>query len=330
MVAVGEKIMTRSRTAGLLHAAAGISAWLGGASVATAQEGWPRQNVKVITTHAVGTGIDLTARLYAEGFARRWGKAVVVENRPGSDGITAATSFVAARDEYALLLSIGAPFTTAPLTHDKLPYDPSADFTPIALTGEQFLAVGAAASLAVATLRELEARARGEPGKLLWASTPGLPQIAFTSFLRRAGIDMPRLTYRDASTPLTDLGEGRLHVYVAGMASVRPPVEAGKARFLAVLSSIRFPGAPEVPTVAEAGYSHMTSLGLNGLFGWKGMPSDLRERISADVKAIAADPIIGARLEPMGLTLRHADGFELTTLLSDQARAAAEALGKAR
>lgn len=295
-----------------------------------AQEAWPRQNVKVITTHAVGTGIDLTARLYAEGFARRWGKAVVVENRPGADGITAANSFVAARDEHALLLSIGAPFTTAPLTHDKLPYDPRADFTPIALTGEQFLAAGASATLGFASLKELEAGARAAPGKLLWASTPGLPQIAFTSFVRRAGIDMARLIYRDASTPLTDLGEGRLHVYVAGMASIRPPVEAGKARFLAVLSSSRFPGAPNVPTVAEAGYPHMTSLGLNGLFGWKGMPAELRERIASDAKAIAADPGLGARLEPMGLALRHADGAELSALLADQARSAAEALGRGK
>ena len=98
---------------------------------------WPRHSVKIVTTQPAGTGVDLTARIYADGFAKRWSQPVVVENRIGADGIMAASSFVAARDDHTLLLSVGAPFTIAPFTNDKLSYDPVTDFTPIALVGDR-------------------------------------------------------------------------------------------------------------------------------------------------------------------------------------------------
>ena len=166
-----------------------------------AQPSWPQRGVKIITPLPPGTGVDLVARLYADRFAQRWGQPVVVENRVGAEGISATSSFVAARDDHTLLLSIGAPFTIAPLTGQKLPYDPETDVTPIAQTAEQYLAIGVNKSLGITTLSELEARARAEPGKIVWAASTGLPQLSFTSFVKRAGLDMPQLTYRDTSTP---------------------------------------------------------------------------------------------------------------------------------
>ena len=291
-------------------------------------QSWPQRGVKIVTPLPAGTGVDLTARLYADGFAKRWGQPVVVENRVGADGIAAAASFVAARDDHTLLLSIGAPFTTAPLTVDTLPYDPVADFTPVCLTAEQFLAVGAAVSTGIATLAALEARAKAEPGKLIWAATTGLPQLAFTSFVKRAGLDMAHLVYRDAATPLTDLGESRLHVYASGMASLRPQIDSGKARFLALLGRNRYAGSPDTPTVGEAGYPHMTVIGLTALFGWKGMPTTLRDRLAGEDKAIAADPALQARLATAGLTPRFETAETVAVLLAEQRATVAGILGK--
>jgi tripartite-type tricarboxylate transporter receptor subunit TctC len=295
---------------------------------AVAQPTWPQHGVKIITPLPPGTGVDLVARLYADRFAQRWGQPVVVENRVGAEGIMATSSFVAACDDHALLLSIGAPFTIAPFAGQKLQYDPESDVTPIALTAEQYLAIGANKALGITTLAELEARARAEPGKLVWSASTGLPQLSFTSFVKRAGLDMRQPTYRDTSSPLADLGEGRLHVFVSGMAAIRPQIESGKAIFLALLGRNRNAAAPETPTVGEAGYPHMAVIGVTALFGWKGMPTELRDKIAADVRTIAGDEALRAKLATSGLTPRFEPAPTLVRLLAEQKATVADILGK--
>lgn len=293
----------------------------------TAAQSWPQRSVKVITPLPAGTGVDLTARIYADLMTKRWGQPVVVENRVGADGIVAAGSFVAARDDHTLLVSIGAPFTIAPLTNDKLPYDPVADVTPICEVSETFLAISASTTLPARTLAEVEAYARREPGKLIWTANIGLPQLSFSTFVRKAGLDTANPTYRDAVSPLNDLVEGRIHIYVTGLATLRGMLQAGRIRAIAVLGRERFPVAPDVPTVVEAGYPHISVSGFTGLFGWKGMAPELRDRIAADLKAAAgADPALPKRFLDAALALRVGTPDQLTRQLDEQRKMVAEAL----
>lgn len=296
------------------------------ATPAGAQQ-WPVRQVKLITPLPPGTGIDVTARIYADLLAKHWGQPVVVENRVGAEGIVAVASFVAANDDHALLASIAAPFTIAPLTSAKLPYDPRTDVTPIAIIGETYLAIGASPALKAKSLSELAELARREPGKLVWSATTGLPQFAFSSFVRKAGLDMANPTYRDTASPLNDLAEGRLHIYVTGYAPLKGLEQAGKIRLLAVLGRDRFPVTPDVPTVVEAGFPHMVVNGFTGLFGWKDMPAGLRDRIFTDVRAATSkDPSLSKRFLDAALALKVSPAAELTALMDEQRAMVAEAL----
>jgi tripartite-type tricarboxylate transporter receptor subunit TctC len=137
---------------------------------------------------------------------------------------------------------------------------------------------------------------------------------------------MTFVTYRDTAIPLADLAAGRLHIFVSGMAAIRPQVEAGKVKFLAVLGPRRYAGSPETPTVSEAGYPDMMVVGITALFGWKRMATELRDRIAADVKAVADDPDLQARLSTAGLTPRFEPASVLVRLLAEQKVAVSEML----
>ncbi len=259
-------------------------------------QSWPQRSVKLILPLQAGSATDVTARLFAERLSERWGKPVVVENRPGPDGLVAVTTFVSARDDHTLMFSIGGPVTINPVVHAKLPYDPKLDLVPIVSASDSFLTVAASAALGINSVDELVARAKKEPGKLNWAATAGLPQFAFAGFVKSAGLEMVQVSYRDFAPALTDLGEGRISVVATGLVPVLPLQNAGKAKPLIVTNRQRSPAAPDLPTAREAGFPELSVDGFQGFFGWRDMPDDIRARIAADVRAVAADPSLAARL----------------------------------
>ena len=193
-------------------------------------QNWPQRTVRLIVPLSPGTATDVTARLYAEKLSQRWGKPVVVENRPGPDALVAVNALVTARDEHTLLFSFGGPVTINPVLNDRLPYDPELDLVPIVSASDSFIAIAASASLNINSLAELQKRARAEPGKLNWAATPGMPQFAFAGYVAAAGVDMTYIPYRDFNPALQDVAEGRI---TAG--GDRPPAVDGaraeRARF---------------------------------------------------------------------------------------------------
>jgi tripartite-type tricarboxylate transporter receptor subunit TctC len=263
-------------------------------------QSWPHRPVRVIVPNPAGVALDVSLRLFSEPLTARWGQPVVVENIPGADGIVAAREFVSRRDDHTLLYSFAGLITINPLLHSKLPYDPARDLVPIAATTDNFIAIAVPASSKVNSLSGLGKRARTNPGKLTWAATPGLPTYALASFQRSSGLNMSQASYRDFNPAIVDLGEGRIDVLASGVAPLLPQVRAGKIKLLAVINRERTPAAPDVPTVAEVGYPQLTFSAVTGFFGWRDMPSDLRERIAADVRAIVAEPTIKERLAKMG------------------------------
>ena len=266
--------------------------------MASAETKWPTRPVRFILTLGAGSGSDIGARLLADRLSPRWGEPVVVENRPGGDAIVAINAFVTAHDDHVLLFSPTSSFTAHAYLHDNLPYQPS-DLVPITRVSNTIITISVPASLNVASLKDLAAMARAEPGKLNWAGVTGALDFVFAGWLKQEGLNINKVPYRNPVDAANDLSEGRVQVYEAALAIVRPQLESGKIKLLAVTNSVRAPTQPNLPTVAEAGYPALTIDGLVGLFGPTGMPLDLRQRITADIRAVV-DPTIEDRLTITG------------------------------
>jgi tripartite-type tricarboxylate transporter receptor subunit TctC len=263
----------------------------------TAQS-WPQRTVKLIVTLGAGSGVDIGARLLADRLSRRWGQPVVVENRPGGDGIVAIGAFVGANDDHVLLTTPSGSFTAHPFIYKNLPYK-SADIVPIARISNTIVVMAVPASLAVKSVAELVAMARAQPGSLNWAGTTASNEFLFSAFLKNAGLAMSKVPYRNLVEAANDLAIGRIQINMTAFAIVRPQLEAGKVKLLAVTNTARAAVIPDVPTVAEAGYPDLALDGLVGFFGPPSMPARIREAIAADVRD-AMDPVVEERLSLTG------------------------------
>src|SRR5262249_49494871 len=171
---------------------------------------------------------------------------------------------------------------------------------PIASVAAVVLAMSVTDSLDARSLRELAALARARPGKLNAAAAQGLSDFMLSGFLVSSGVEMARIPYRDILQAPNDLAEGRIQMLMTSLAVVLPFAQTGRIRILAVNSGTRAPVIPQVPTAIESGYPALTLEGLNGLFGPRGMADELRKRIAGDVLAVAADPVIPARITSIG------------------------------
>jgi len=310
------------RAAEILVVTAGLALSFGGgvAEHAAAQsqtQNWPQRAVRLIVPLAPGSATDVTARLYAERLAVRWGEPVVVENRPGPDGLIAVNAFVSATDKHTLLFSFGGPVTINPILYDKLPYDPKRDLVPIVSASDSFLAIAANSDSNMNSLGDLQARARAEPGKLNWAATPGMPQFAFASFLKSAGIDVTYIAYRDFAPALQDVTEGRISVVSTALLPLLGLGQDTKVRILAITNRRRSPAVPQVPTAIESGFPDVIGEGFQGFFGWRNMPNELRDRIAADVRAIAPD-MPNERLVSLGQAVRVGTTADFIAMIEDQ------------
>jgi tripartite-type tricarboxylate transporter receptor subunit TctC len=279
---------------------------------------WPQRGVKFVLPLGPGSGADISARLFADRFSKRWGQPVVVENRPGADGIVAINAFVSAADDHTLLFGPSSSFVGHPYLHDKMPYDPR-DLSPVARISNTLVSVAVPASLNVGSIKDLMDMARAQPGKLNWATITGVTDIIVAGYLKSAGIDMAKVPYRDTVQALTDLGESRIHFYIAALAIVRPQMQAGRIRLLAVTNRERAPDAPDLPTVTDAGFPALSFDGLVGLYGPRDMRDDVRSRIAAEVKVVAEDPEIKTRLTATGQLVRPGTAPEFAASIEAQA-----------
>jgi len=287
-------------------------------------QSWPTRTVRFLLPLGPGAGVDIGSRLFADRLSAKWGQPVVVENRPGGDGVVAISTFVNARDDHVLLSSPTSSFTAHPYLHDNLPYKAS-DLQPIARVSNTIITVSVPASMPVSSLKELVAMVRSQPGKLNWAGLTGALDFLFAGWLKSEGLDAPKVPYRNPVEAANDVAEGRVQIYEAAYAIVRPQVEAGKIKVLAVTNTVRTPAAPNVPTVAEAGFPKLTLDGLVGLFGPPELPKEIRERIAADVKAVSNDPIIQDRLTSTGQVMNIGGPAEFAESIADQRAKIAEA-----
>jgi len=281
-------------------------------------ETWPQHPIRMIVPIAAGSSPDVAARAFADRLKPRWGQPIVVENRPGADGLIGTAAFAAAQDDHTLLFSFAAPLTVYPATHDKLSYDPAHDIVPISIAAETFGTITVPASLPSRTLSEFVDWARARAGKVNWTSGGGAFPFLFANFVKSAGLDMTEVPYRDQNLAVQDTAEGRIQVIVTPITAVLPLVQAGKLRVLAVTNRTRSPMWPDIPTATESGHPELAFEGLLGVFGPRGMSDEHRARISADIRMVAADPAIAKQLAATGQLVRGSTPEEFAAAIDEQ------------
>lgn len=258
-------------------------------------EAWPSRTIRILSPLPPGTLHDSTMRLFAEGLSRRLGQPVVVDNRPGGEGVVATMAFLNLQDDHRLFFSFAGPVTVNPLTITRLPYDPAA-LVPLSSAALDHVAVTGAPDLPVRDLAGLVALARARPGALSYMVAPGAIGLAFEGFLATQGLDMLRVGYRSPADAWQDVAAGRVQVTVTPIASALPHAEAGRARLLAVTGTTRAPAAPDLQTTTEQGFPDYVFQGFVGVFGPPDMPEARRRRVSDAIQSIAAEPETVRRL----------------------------------
>jgi tripartite-type tricarboxylate transporter receptor subunit TctC len=303
--------------------AAGLLGWFcalsAPAAAQTAAQSWPQRSVKFILPFGAGSATDAAARLMSDKLSARWGKPVVVENKPGADGLLAIGAFVSASDDHVLLYASSASFNVHPYMHEKLPYNLERDLAPIARVTDTIGAASVAGSVKAATLAEFVALARAQPNKLNAAGAAGVPEFTLGYFLKTQNLAVTKVPYRDIMQGVADLGAGQIEFLVSSAAPLRPLMQAGKARILAVTTRQRASFAPDIPTVHEAGFPALAMETTAGLYGPPSMARELRERIAADVIAVVTEPEISEKLVATGQLVRTGGTEEMAKTLKEQA-----------
>ena len=268
----------------------------------TFAQSYPAKPIRIVVALAPGGGVDTTARLIGQKLFEAWGQQVVAENRPGAGGTIASEIVVrSAPDGYTLLMDSTAHAITPGLY--KLSYDPINDFTPITLAVLAPSVLVVHPSLRVNSVKELLALARARPNQLLFSSAGnGSPQHLALELLKlMTGVRMVHVPYKGTAPSITDLIGGRVSTTAASTVSTMPHVRAGRLRALAVISSRRSVGEPQLPTVAEAGVPGYAVDTWYGLFAPAGTPKEIIARLYEETAKALAQPDARGRLLSMGL-----------------------------
>jgi len=308
-----------------------LAALLAIAPFSVFSQSWPSKPVKFILSLGPGSGADTTGRMLADRLSKQWGQPVLVENRPGADGVLAINAVIAAKDDHTLLYGPSGSFVGHPYTLDKVPYDRN-ELVPVARVSNTVVVLAAPASLKAQSLKEVMQMVKEEPGKLNYASVTQVYDIMMAAYLKSAGLEMTRVTYKDAVSAQNDLAQERIHLYSAAYGIVRGHAQGGRIRVLAVQNRTRAPGL-DVPTVAEAGFPELTLDGLVGIIAARssGLSEAAQQRIAADVRTHLSDPQLNERMTATGQIVNPGSPAEFAAAIDEQSRnlaAWSKAIGK--
>lgn len=277
-----------------LAAALGLAA----ASSVMAQGG---DAIKIIVPFSAGGPTDQIARIVAAPLSTLLGKPVIVDNRGGAGGVVGvAAAAKSPADGSTLLLTTSSLVITAGTVHN-LPYNPRKDVEPLYLLGEVQTLLAVRPSLGVNTLADLVAKAKG-PTQLNFGSTGvgGTMHIGAELFARAAHASMVHVPYRGAAPALVALMSGTVDLVNADVPVLRPYVQEGKIKALAIYDTKRSPLLPDVPTAAEAGLPSLQMSNWYGVLAPAGMPAELKKKYEAALKQVVHQPEVAARLAEAG------------------------------
>ena len=299
---------------------------------ARAQDRFPQRPISLLVPFGPGGIADLTARAVAEGMGKSLGQPVVVENRPSAGSIVASQAVANAKpDGHTLLLMSNANAVSVGL-FKKLPYDTLKDFAPVTTLGFFDLGLFVAQGSRFATLRDLVAFAKANPGKLNVGSiAPGSTQhLAAKLFETVAGVDMLVVPYKGSPAVLTALRSGEVDVAFEILGPMLPQVGAGAVRALAVSSDRRNPALPEVLTVQQAGVAGYSVASWNALAAPQGTPAEVIDKLGRAAREAVASPVVRERLGKLGMRLQGSTPAEMQALLVGEVRRWGEVIRAAK
>jgi tripartite-type tricarboxylate transporter receptor subunit TctC len=272
------------------------------------------QPIRLVVPFPPAGATDIVARP----LAHIWGDAakltVIVVNHGGAGGSLGAEDVAKAPpDGHTLLMgTVGTQAINASL-YKHLPYDPTRDFTPIALVAMAPVTIVVHPSLAVHNVADLVALAKRSPGKLNYgtggAGTPG--HLTAEMFKAVAGIDIQHVPYKGGGPAITDLLAGNIQLMFEPLQSLLPHVKAGKMRAIAVSSKVRSPAIPNVPTIAESGYPDFEATAWWGIFGPANLPPAVVDELTGNIKEAVNSIAFHSALVPLGVQPMFRDNIAL-------------------
>jgi len=284
------------------------------AGAQTADPAWPSRPIRFIVAFPAGSGTDVTTRFFADPLSAELGQPVVVDNRGGANGFIASEAVARARpDGYTFLWTANTTHGSNPALFRRLPYDPVADFAPVAVIGVGVLLVVVNNDLPVRSMQELVAYARAHPGRLNFASGSASSRVAGEMFKAQAGIDMVNVTYRSNPLGITDVIGGVAQVMFVDATTSAPHAREGRVRAIGVTSRQRVSLLPNVPTVEEQGFPGYEMLSWNAVYAPAGTPAPIVLRMNRLINDIMARPTIRDRLTANGMVLRPGSPEDLAT-----------------
>ncbi|MBI2296922.1 MAG: tripartite tricarboxylate transporter substrate binding protein [Betaproteobacteria bacterium] len=270
---------------------------LAGGALAQGTGAFPGRPVRLIVPFAPGGPSDLLARTIGQKLTETWGQQVLVDNRPGANGVL-GTELAAKSppDGRTLLLGTSGTHGINASLFPKLPYDTVNDFAPVTRLAQVPFVLVAHPSLPVRSVKELMQLARARPGEISCASGGSPSQLAAELFKSMARVDLLVVPYKGAAPAITDVIAGQVSLTFGGMALAMPQVKAGRLRALAVTGARRSPALPEAPTVAEAGVPGYEVTTWYGVLAPGGTPPQLVERINGAIVKVLQSPDVRERL----------------------------------
>jgi len=292
--------MRRRQFLMIAAAGAGLLARIGTA----AAQSLAGKQIRLIVPFPPGGPTDIVARPLAQMLGDALKSTVVVDNRGGAGGSVGAEAVAkSAPDGRTLLMATVGTHAINPALYKTLPYDAERDFTPIALAAVAPVAIVVHPSQPVSNLADLVALAKRTPGKLNYGSagngTPG--HLTGEIFKASAGIDIQHVPYKGSAPAVTDLLGGQIQIMFDPLQSVLSNVQAGKLRAIAVSSKVRSSVLPDVPTIAESGYTGFESTAWWGVFAPAKMPAGLAATLAGEIERIVRSESFRSRLEQLGV-----------------------------
>lgn len=266
-------------------------------------QGAQGKTVRIVVGFAPGGAADVMTRIIAKGLAAELGQQVIVENKPGAEGIISAQEVMKAPpDGSAILMGTNTAMVAVPSLRPNPPYDPFKAFTPVSTAGEFSMFLAVAPQLPVRNLSEFLDLVAANPGKYNSASSNSASELAMLQLLSTRGVKVVNARYKGDAPAMTDLASGQIHMIFSTGTLMPTFVKEGKAKALVTLLPQRSPLLPDVPTAAELGIGKLTITPWAGFFGPAGMPADVTEKLSQALRAALARPDVREQLVGQGFS----------------------------
>jgi tripartite-type tricarboxylate transporter receptor subunit TctC len=267
---------------------------------------YPSKTIRIVASEAGGSG-DFVSRLIAQGLTATFGQQVIVDNRGG--GVIAGDVVAKSPPDGYTLLLYGNTLWLLPLMRKQIPYDPYRDFAPVTLAARAVNVLVVHPSLPVKSVRDLIALARARPGQLNFSSAaPGtMNHLSAELFKSMTRTNVVRVSYRGSPSALTAVLSGEVQMMFAAAAPVRPHIQSGRVRALAVTTATRSPSYPDLPTVAEAGVPGFEAISAHGVFVPAKTPDAIIARLHEGIARVlqsreSRERFAGIGAEPVGST----------------------------